>query len=56
MTSDWVSFFFIHIKYIIISTLYSQSFKKNKKNKKSLHKIIEDWRIFANFMPKYVIL
>ena len=43
--------------YIILYTATKlQSLRKIKKYVKSLHKIIENWRIIANFMPKYVIL
>ena len=41
---------------ILYTATKLQSLRKIKKYVKSLHKIIENWRIFANFMPKYVIL
>lgn len=46
--------YIFYISYRIGTEL--QSLRKIKKYVKSLHKIIENWRIIANFMPKYVIL
>ena len=53
MTSNWCHSF-LHI--ILYTATKLQSLRKIKKYVKSLHKIIENWRIIANFMPKYVIL
>lgn len=54
MTSNLGVIPFLHI--ILYTATKLQSLRKIKKYVKSLHKIIENWRIIANFMPKYVIL
>lgn len=54
MTSKFGCHSFLYI--ILYTATKLQSLRKIKKYVKSLHKIIENWRIIANFMPKYVIL
>lgn len=57
MTSNLGVILFYTFYIIILHTATKlQSLRKIKKYVKSLHKIIENWRIIANFMPKYVIL
>ena len=56
MTSAKDVILFYTFIYNITHRHKTESLRKIKKYVKSLHKIIENWRIIANFMPKYVIL